>query len=71
MLGGWGEGDFGKVFDSRTGGAADRHGGDSGAARLHSLLQGSSTGVDVGKSAAEDLGKEAVKCEKEGLWRPK
>ena len=53
------------MFDSRSGGVADRHGGGSREADLHALLQESSTGVDLGESTAEDLGEEVATWEKD------
>ena len=69
ISGGWEREGLEEVFDSRIGDAADRLGGDSGEADLHALLQGSSTGVDLGDSAAKDLGEEVATWE--GLRRPK
>ena len=43
------------------------NGEDSGEADLHALLQGLSTGVDLGESKAEDLGEDVATWEMEGL----
>ena len=53
------------MFDSRIGGAADRHGRVSGTANLHALLCGEATGVDLrGESKQQRIPEKRLRLEK-------